>query len=109
MICIVVAGCISAPQTEHISVLDDDWERQLKRLFVPLWLDKKVGGVGSGCSIVSLPSLAWTMGSCAVVDDVECDGVIFLQFSPESVVFDDGRVGGGAPVWAVAVAMIVVV
>ena len=49
------------------------------------------------------------MESCAVVDDVECDGVIFLQFSPESVVFDDGRVGGGAPVWAVAVAMIVVV
>lgn len=49
------------------------------------------------------------MGSCAVVDDVECDGVILLQISPESVVFDDGRVGGGAPVWAVAVAMIVVV
>ena len=109
MICIVVAGCISAPQTEHISVLDDDWERQLKRLFVPLWLDKKVGGVGSGCSIVSLPSLAETMGSCAVVDDVECDGVILLQFPPESVVFDDGRVGGSAPVWAVVVVMIVVV
>lgn len=49
------------------------------------------------------------MESCAVVDDVECDGVILLQFPPESVVFDDGRVGGGAPVWAVAVAMIVVV
>ena len=49
------------------------------------------------------------MESCAVVDDVECDGVICLQFPPESVVFDDGRVGGGVPVWAVAVAMIVVV
>ena len=49
------------------------------------------------------------MGSCAVVDDVECDGVVLLQFPPESAVFDDERVGGGAPVWAVAVAMIVVV
>ena len=109
MICIVVAGCISAPQMEHIFVLDNDWERQLKRLFVPLWLDKKVGGIGSGCSIVSLPSLVEMMGSCAVVDDVECDGVVLLQFPPESAVFDDERVGGGAPVWAVAVAMIVVV
>jgi hypothetical protein len=49
------------------------------------------------------------MGSCAVVDDVECDGVILLQFPPKSVVFDDGRVGGSAPVLAVVVAMIVVV
>jgi hypothetical protein len=102
-------GCIAAPQKKHISVLDRELVRPLKRLFVPLWLDKKVEGIGYGCSVVSLPALAWEMKSCTIVDDIECDGVIALQISPESGVFANGSVVGSAPGWSVVVAMIVVV